>query len=127
MRGRRSRNGSVIGTGTGVAVTGTLAGTGSSAEAVGVGMRSNATVSTPEEAIGTEMAGIGTSTQAEEIETNNTVNTRAMTPGHMSLPMEREVRMRLTGPGIPAIIYRGGRIEKEALTTTGTAAAVTSE
>jgi len=76
---------------------------------------------------GTAVAGIGTSTQAEEIETNNTVNTRAMTPGHMSLPVEREVRMRLTGPGIPAIVYRGGRIEKEALTATGTAAAVTSE
>ena len=75
---------------------------------------------------GTAVAEIGTSTQAEEIETNNTVNTRAMTPGHMSLPVEREVRMRLTGPGIPAIVYRGGRIEKEALTATGTAAAVTS-
>ena len=50
-----------------------------------------------------------------------------MTPGHMSLPVEREVRMRLTGPGIPAIVYRGGGIEKEALTATGTAAAVTSE
>ena len=75
---------------------------------------------------GTAVAGIGTSTQAEEIETNNTVNTRAMTPGHMSLPVEREMRMRLTGPGIPAIVYRGGRIEKEALTATGTAAAVTS-
>ena len=62
-----------------------------------------------------------------DFETNNTVNTRAMTPGHMSLPVEREVRMRLTGPGIPAIVYRGGRIEKEALTATGTAAAVTSE
>ncbi len=62
---------------------------------------------------GTAVAETGTSTQAEEIETNNTVNTRAMTPGHMSLPVEREVRMRLTGPGIPAIVYRGGRIEKD--------------